>query len=171
MSDSLRLELGRVIKAVGLKGELKLLLSEDFWPEILESKNLVLEGTEASGEVKIDSVRPAGHCIILKLEGVESREEADELRDCILVFESEDLDVPGPDGVRPFQVIGLDVKLAEGGTLGKVVDLEPMPAQPLLVVKGKEREYRIPFVEPIVRDWNAEKGWIEIDPPAGLLEI
>jgi len=39
------------------------------------------------------------------------------------------------------------------------------------VVKGDEREYRIPFVEPIVRDWNAEKGWIEIDPPPGLLEI
>ncbi len=171
MSDSLRLELGRVIKAVGLKGEMKLLLSEDFWPEILESENLVLEGSEASGDVNIVSVRPAGHCIILKLEGVESREEAEELRDCILVFESEDLDVPGPDGVRPFQVIGLDVKLAEGGNLGKVVDLEPMPAQPLLVVKGEEREYRIPFVEPIVRDWNEEKGWIEIDPPAGLLEI
>ncbi len=171
MSGSVRLELGRVIKAVGLKGEFKLLLSEDFWPEVLESEKLVLEGADQSGSVRVTSVRPAGHCVILKVEGVDDREGAEILRDSVLVFESEELDVPGPEEIRPFQVIGLEVKLAGGERLGEVADLEPMPAQPLLLVKGEERDYRIPFVEPIVRDWNAEEGWIEIDPPPGLLEI
>ncbi len=171
MSGSVRLELGRVIKAVGLKGEFKLLLSEDFWPEVLESEKLVLEGADQSGDVRVISARPAGHCLILKVEGVDDREGADALRDSVLVFESEELDVPGPEEVRPFQVIGLEVKLAGGERLGEVADLEPMPAQPLLLVKGEERDYRIPFVEPIVREWNAEEGWIEIDPPPGLLEI
>ena len=171
MSGSVRLELGRVIKAVGLQGEFKLLLSEDFWPEVLESEKLVLEGADQSGDVRVISARPAGHCLILKVEGVDDREGADALRDSVLVFESEELDVPGPEEVRPFQVIGLEVKLAGGERLGEVADLEPMPAQPLLLVKGEERDYRIPFVEPIVREWNAEEGWIEIDPPPGLLEI
>jgi len=167
----LRLELGRVVKSVGLKGEVKLLQSEDFWPAVLASECLRLDGAENLRSLRVTASRPAGHCSIIKLEGVSSREEAEALREAVLVFEGEKLDVPEPEEPRPFQVVGLDVKLTDGERLGKVMDLEPMPAQPLLVVQGEERIYRIPFVEPIVRAWNAGEGWIEVDPPSGLLEI
>lgn len=171
MSDKLRLELGCVTKAVGLKGEFKLLLSDDYWPGILASKHLILVGPDHTCDVKVIGARPAGYCVILKVEGVSDRNEAEELRESVLVFEAEEFDVPGPEEVRPFQVVGHEVRLADGDRLGKVTDLELLPAQPLLVVRGEEREYRIPFVAPIVREWNDEEAWIAIDPPPGLLEI
>ncbi len=167
----MRLELGLVTKAVGLKGEFKLLLSDDYWPGILASKHLILEGPDHSSEVQVIGARPAGYCAILRVEGVSDREGAEELRESVLVFEGEEFDVPGPEEIRPFQIIGHEVRLTDGDRLGEVTELELLPAQPLLVVRGEEREYRIPFVAPIVREWNEESGWIEIDPPPGLLEI
>jgi len=171
LTEALRLEIGRVIKPVGLKGEIKLLLSSDYWPGILASSLLALEMGEEKRPAKILAARPAGSCAILEVEGVCSREAVDALRDYVLVFEGEELDVPEPESVLPFQVIGLEVRLIGGEKLGEVAELELLPAQPLMLVRGAGREYRIPFVEPIVREWNAKEGWIEIDPPEGLLEI
>jgi len=171
LSEVLHLELGRVLKPVGLKGEVKILLSDDFWPEALDSRLLGLEGPGPRRPVTVRGARPAGNCLVLALAELGSVEEAEAVRDWILALRGESLDVPEPGDVRPFQVIGLPVRLKEGGELGRVEDLEMMPAQPLLIVAGQGRKYSIPFVEPIVSRWEKEEGWIEVDPPEGLLEL
>jgi 16S rRNA processing protein RimM len=171
LSGSLRLELGRVLRPVGLRGEMKILLSDDFWPEVLDSGGLGLEGPGPRKPVTVCGARPAGHCLVLAFAEVKKVEEAESFRDWILAFQGEGLDVPEPEQVRPFQVIGQRVRLKEGGELGEVEDLEMMPAQPLLKVRGSGRLYSIPFVEPILSRWEREEGWIEVDPPPGLLEI
>ena len=170
MSAELRIELGRLVRPIGIRGEVKLLPYEDFWPETLASGRLSLEGPAGSRPVKINESRPAGSCLALKLEGIGDRDAAESLRESVLVLEGE-LDVPPPESIRPFQVIGFEVREAGGGTVGRVIDLQTMPAQPLLTVKGPEREHDIPFVSPILRGVDWEAGVIEVDLPAGLLDL
>lgn len=166
------IELGRLVRPVGIKGEVKLLLSPDFWPESLHSARLEL-ALPAGGErrpVKILKARPQGECLVLRLDGVDGRDAAEALREAVLILEGE-LDVEPPAEPRSWQLEGMRVVVKGGEELGRVVALLPMPGQPLLQVKGPTREYRIPFVEPILcgLDWAEET--IEIDPPDGLLDL
>jgi len=170
------IELGRLVRPVGIKGEVKLLLSSDFWPESLGSAKLELalpdrpDRVERRRPAKILKARPQGECLVLRLEGVDSRDAAEALREAVLVLDGE-LDVEPPAEPRSWQLEGMRVVVVGGEELGRVVALLPMPGQPMLQVKGPTKEYQIPFVEPILcgLDWAEET--IEIDPPDGLLEL
>jgi 16S rRNA processing protein RimM len=167
LTDAPRIELGRVVRPVGLRGELKLKPSADYWFEALASEHLSLERAEASRPVRVEGSRPAGDCVVLRIAGLGSRDEAEAQRDALLILTGLD-DVPPPEQLRPFQVVGMRVWHVNGTELGAVTDLLPMPAQPLLEVAGR---YLIPCVEPILRSLDLEAGRIEVDPPEGLLEL
>ncbi len=170
MSDESCIELGRFVRPVGLRGEVKLLLTPDFWPEAMESQRLELEQDRRRRPVKILGQRAAGNCLVLKLDGVTNRDAAEALRDAELLLVGE-LDVEEPAEARPWQLIGLQVRLKSGEDLGEVIDLLPMPGQPLLQVKGEARVFEIPFVSPILCGIDWEEEIIEVDPPIGLLEL
>ena len=170
MTAAHRIELGRVLRPVGLRGEVKLLPAADCWPAALTSRHLRLEGAGGAEPVSVTASRPAGLCLVLRLAEIADRDAAEARRDAVLVLEGE-LDVPPPDEVRPFQVMGLRVVTAGGEALGEVTGLEPMPAQPLLTVRGGGKEYAIPWVEPILRGVDWEAGVITVDPPEGLLDL
>lgn len=166
-----RIVLGRVLRPVGIKGELKLLPSPDFWPAALGSRRLRLAGAATERTVSVSESRPSGECLVIRLAELGDREAAEAARDAELVLAGE-LDVAAPEAPREWQLLGMQVLLAtEGTVLGSVVGLAPMPGQPLLQVKGEMKVYAIPFVPPILCgiDWAARR--ITIDPPAGLLEL
>jgi 16S rRNA processing protein RimM len=169
--------LGRVLKPVGLRGEVKLLPLPDFWAGGLDSDRLELRrdpgAARGARAVRVSGSRPSGDCVVLSLEGVADRDAAEALRDAVLVLEGEP-DVALPDEVLPFQVKGLAVRGRDGRSLGEAVGLEPMPAQPLLIVRDEReggREHMVPFVAPILVAVDLEAGVIELDPPPGLLEL
>ena len=165
-----RIVLGRLVRPVGIKGEVKLLPTENFWPEAMDSAQLQLEQGGEARSVEILARRPSGDCLVLRLAGLSDRNGAEALRDAWLLLIGEP-DVPLPEAPRAWQLTGMRVLLAGGGELGAVTGLTPMPGQALLQVKGATKVYEIPFVEPILCgiDWAART--IEIDPPDGLLDL
>ena len=174
MTSLLRIELGRLGRAVGLRGELKLIRGPDFWPESLGSARLTLVSASGGDErpTRVLGSRDTSRSLIVRLDGIADRAAAEALRDTQLVLNGE-LDVAPPDSPRPFQVRGMSVRHGDGEEIGTVSDLELAPAQPLLVVRDRRtrKEHRIPWVEPIVQQVDWEKGTIEVDPPDGLLEL
>lgn len=164
--------LGTVTKVIGLRGEVRLRQTPDFWEEALESTALRWRGAAADEPLQVEAWRPHGTGMwVLRLAAIQDRTAAEALVGRELEVEMDALDVPLPEGLRPFQVRGLQVVHVNGTPLGEVVDLLAMPAQDLLVVRNGEREHWIPAVAPIVRriDWNARR--VEVDPPDGLLEM
>ncbi len=170
MTAASRIELGRFVKPVGIKGEVKLLPSADYWSGCLDSERLELESSGQRRPVRVTGSRPAGDCVVLRLDGVTGRDGAESLRDALLVLSGEP-DVALPETPRPFQVIGLEVRQVGGEYLGTVSDLLPKPGQSLLCVRGEQKEFQIPFVEPILRRIDWEERLIEIDAPEGLLDL
>ncbi len=165
-----RIELGRLLRPVGIRGEVKLLPSPDFWPAALDSGRLLLVSAAQERPVQVTASRPVGECMVLKLAGLEDRNGAEALRDAELWLAGEP-DVELPEEPRAWQLAGMRVLLAGGGELGAVVRLAPMPGQALLQVKGGAKVYDIPFVAPILCGIDWEAGTITIDPPDGLLEL
>ena len=160
------------MKPVGLRGDVKLWQSDDFWEEALQSAHLVaVRGSERQSiRVTASRVHSPGMWV-LRLDGVADRAAAEQSVGADLWLEAGAVDVPEPEMLLPFQVRGMRVVLPDGRLLGEVVDVLQMPAQDLLVVRDGDREHLIPNVAPIVRRVDAEARCVEVDPPDGLLDL
>jgi 16S rRNA processing protein RimM len=166
-------KLGTVVKTVGLKGEVKLNPAPDFWPAALEAAefSLVSEGG-VKEVVSIESVRAKGNAYILKLNDCETVEDVESFVGCDLEIDMDGLDESvKPDTVLPFQVVGLEVRLPDGMVLGRVVDLLLGRAQNCIIVEDDEERFLIPDVPGIVKKTDLKAGFIEVDPPEGLLDL
>lgn len=170
--------LGKLVKAIGLHGELKLLPSGDFWEEALASEQLALlpedeaSGRRAANAVRVMRSRAHGRGLLaLTLEGVTDRDAAQACvgRDLVLVGEA--LDVPAPRSLRPFQLLGCQVLLPDGSLLGVIEEVIQMPTQQLLLVRGASRQYQIPLVPEFVAAVDLAARVVRITPLPGLLEL
>lgn len=169
-----QLRVGRLLKAHGLKGALKLeLYTDDPDGRFVPGASFTLQVPEQSKwHGKSVTVREFrwmnGHPVVF-LEGVEDRTEAETLVRAIL-WVDQDQDAPAePDAWYDHQLVGLDV-VRDGDVVGRVARVDHLPAQDLLVVAVGEREVLIPFVTAIVPEVDLEAGRIVVTPPAGLFE-
>ncbi|MBH8563190.1 ribosome maturation factor RimM [Nostoc sp. CENA67] len=184
------LEIGKIVASQGLNGELRVYPESDF-PERFEvpgKRWLLYPGQTEPQPVELLSGRylDSKNLYVIKLAGVENRNQADELRGCKLMVPESDRPELGEDEYHVLDLIGLEVFMQESGELvGVVVDviragndlLEVKLHENLIDDQGqkakdkKQKTAMIPFVKAIapVVDLGAKR--IEITPPSGLLEI
>ena len=165
--------LGKIVKAVGLKGEVKLLPAPDFWLDALNADALdVVLDDAVMRTVHVERSRVKGETYILKLDGIDTIEAAEPLVGSSLRLPLDALDGSAlPDEPLPCQLVGLDVVLAGGEPFGVVVDMLLGSSQDCLIIEREGERYLVPNVPDIVRGISIEKGFIEIDPPEGLLDL
>ncbi len=166
--------LGRFVKAHGIRGELKLYASEDFWFEVLQSQELFVE--RATGDdverypVRVEKARPHGTQFVLKLEGIDDRSEAEREVGAELFVDLSRLDVELPDRELPFQVIGMSVRTDDGRDVGTVTGVLDSPGQRVYEVTGESGVVLIPAVPAFVVGRDEERGEITIHPIPGLID-
>jgi len=166
-------DLGEIVNTVGLKGEIKLLPGPDFWPEALDTESLyLLCGEDVKRGVTVERSRKKKNTYILKFEDVDSIDQAEKLIGNRLRLTPENLaEEEFPGEILTFQLIGMEVELAGGEKLGRVVELIKGPGQDRIVVGSKDKKHIIPLVPEIVTDIDLEKMVMRIDPPEGLLDL
>lgn len=164
--------LGQIVRAIGLRGEVKLLHTQDFWPDALQSAHLFLWRDESRRPTSVRRRRDYGAgTTAVTLDGVNDRNAAEALVGSELVLDTESLDVAPPESMRPFQVQGVRVFLPDGSLLGTVEDLMRLPGHDVFVVRDASREYLIPDAPHVVREFDLESGTMRIEPLPGLLEL
>lgn len=164
--------LGVVVKAVGLRGEVKLRTTVDFWAEALHSRSLRLVQGGAQLPIRVERFRsPGPGAVIVKLAEIAGRTAAEAAVGAELILENAPDDVAPPPELRSFQVRGMCVVTSAGEDIGHVVEVMHLPAHPVLVVQGRTGRHLVPYVPAIVIETDAAAGTIRIDPPAGLLEL
>ena len=174
-SESLLL-VGRIFRAHGVHGEVKVVPETDS-PERFEDLPAVFTGRTAgtAERRKIESVRlqpsKGGAVVVLKMEGVDSRDDADALRRMLVFADIDELPALEEDEYFIHDLIGLDVLLEDGAHVGVVENVLELPAQDVLVVSREGRpDAMVPVVEEFVVDIDVEKARIVIRPIEGLLE-
>jgi 16S rRNA processing protein RimM len=142
-------------------------LVTDF-PERFAKTRRVLLG-EDHRPVAIQQSRLDRGRVLLKLEGIDSRTEAQGLIGLTLYIpESEAVKLPA--GVYFWhQVIGLVVRTTEGVELGKVVDILETGSNDVYVVEGERGEVLIPSTEEVVKSVDVPRGLITIEVIEGLI--
>ncbi|WP_082598995.1 ribosome maturation factor RimM [Yonghaparkia sp. Soil809] len=169
-----QLRVGRLVKAHGLKGALKLELYTDdpdrrFTPGAVFTLQVPTSSpwhgsTLTLAELRWYNGQPVGF-----FEGVADRTAAESLVKAILWIDQDAEEEPEEDAWYDFQLVGLRAQ-RDGDEVGRVVRVEHFPAQDLLVIDTGEREVLVPFVSAIVPAVDIAAGVVTITPPPGLLE-
>ncbi|WP_217183776.1 ribosome maturation factor RimM [Streptomyces sp. AC495_CC817] len=168
-----QLRVGRLVKAHGLKGALKLELYTDN-PErrFTPGAEFTLQVPEASPwhgkTVTVREYRVMNGNPVVFLDDVDDRTAAEGLVRAILWIDQDTNEVE-ENAWFDQQLVGLDV-VRDDAVIGTVVRVEHMPAQDLLIVKAGENEVMVPFVEAIVPTVDVAGGRVVVTPPAGLFE-
>lgn len=176
MSDAPRTQLrvGRLTKAHGLKGAIKLELYTD------DPERRFVPGAAFSLQVPAESPWHGKHLVLSELrwyngmpvgffEGVDDRTAAEALLKAILWVENVDQEEAEPDAWYDHQLVGLSV-VRDGVKVGEVARVDHFPAQDLLIVKTGSGEVMVPFVSAIVPEVDVAAGVVTVTPPAGLFE-
>jgi 16S rRNA processing protein RimM len=169
------LTVGRVVKAHGITGELVVDIRTDD-PELRFAPGSVLRARgrdRREGTYTVETVRPHGIRLLLRLAGVADRDTADALRGSVFLIDTADLPaIDESDTYYDHQLEGLLVRTTAGLELGTVTEVLHTAAGELLAVKRDQApELLVPFVSAIVTSVSLQDGVVDIDPPDGLLDM
>lgn len=175
-SSKTKLRVGRLVKAHGLKGALKLELYTDSPDQRFRAgQELELQVPETSEwfgkTVKVAELRFYNQAPVLFLEGIQDRSQAETLVKAILLIETDLGQLPeDPEAWYDHQLVGLTALVGEE-EVGKVIRVDHLPAQDLLAIETSNGEVLVPFVKQIVPLVDIQKGQVVLTPPAGLFEV
>ncbi|CAM05224.1 16S rRNA processing protein RimM [Saccharopolyspora erythraea NRRL 2338] len=171
----LTLAVGRIVRPHGVRGELVVEVRTDS-PELRFAPGSVLgmrrRGAHASENFTVAAARPHAGRLLVRAEGVEGREAAEELRGALLTVTADELEsTDDPDEFHDHQLEGLRVVFPAGEEAGVVAEVVHTPAGELLAVRTPDdREVLVPFVSEMVPEIDLEAGRIVVDPPEGLFD-
>jgi 16S rRNA processing protein RimM len=169
------LRVGRLLKAHGLKGAIKVEMYTDdpasrFVPGSTYTLQVPDESPWFGKTLSLIELKWYNESPVAFFEGVTDRNAAESLIKAILwVDEDADSRPAEDDAWYDHQLIGLTVR-RDGVAVGTVVRVDHMPAQDLLIVEVGDREVMVPFVKAIVTAVDIEAGTLDVTPPLGLFE-
>ena len=175
ITSTTKLRVGRLLKAHGLKGAIKLELytdspNERFKPGTLLELQVPEESPWHGKTVTVSELRWYNTMPVLFLEGVSDRTQAESLIRAILLVEADLSATPAePEAWYDQQLVGLRVE-RDGQIVGEISRVDHMPAQDLLAITSGDKEVLLPFVKAFVPEVNVEESKIVITPPGGLFE-
>jgi 16S rRNA processing protein RimM len=170
-----QLRVGRLVKAHGLKGAIKLeLYTDDPEGRFVPGATFTLQVPESSPwhgkPLTVREFKWMNSHPVAFFEGVDDRDAAEGLLRAILWVDEDAQASPAEeDAWFDHQLVGLDV-VRDGIVVGRVARVDHLPAQDLLIVKVRDDEILVPFVKAIVPEVDVAAGRLIVTPPAGLFE-
>lgn len=162
---------GKVRAPHGLKGHIKVeALSGD--PGIFHGLGHIYVGSspDSATSRRIEGIKGiVGAGAILKLEDVDSPEDADCMRASFLYLEEDELPELPEDTFYSYKLVGMQVMSTDGRLLGKVARVDSYPANDCLaVIGGDGSEFLVPAVKDIVKSVDEVSGVITVEDRTGL---
>ncbi len=170
-----QLRVGRLTKAHGLKGALKVELYTDdpdrrFADGAVFSLQVLGSSPWKGKTITLRELRWYNSHPVAFFEGVDDRDAAESLVKAILWVDQDSAELPEEqDAWYDHQLVGL-MALRDGAEVGRVVRVDHFPAQDLLAIKAGDREVLVPFVAVFVPEVDVVTGTVTLTPPPGLFE-
>ncbi len=144
---------GEIVTTHGVRGEVKVLPWLDSPEDLCDFDRCRIDGRE----YKIDQCRVQKTCDLVKLQGVDTVEDAQALRGKTVELYREDID---PEVIFADELKGVAV-FCDGAQIGKIADVLDYPGNKVYVVRG-EHEYMIPAVRAFVLNTDMEAETMEV---------
>ena len=170
-----QLRVGRLTKAHGLKGAIKIELYTDaperrFVPGAVFTLQVPTSSPWHGKTLELQELKWYNSHPVAFFKGVTDRSAAEGLIKAILWVDQDLAEASDEeDAWYDHQLVGLSV-LRDGTKVGTVSEIDHFPGQDLLTVKTENGDVLVPFVKAIVTSVDVKAGTLNVTPPPGLFE-
>jgi 16S rRNA processing protein RimM len=152
------IRVGHIVGVFGIQGAVKVKSLTDFGDRLAPGSELILGGVAR----KVEWSRPQGSTVVVKLAGLDTRNEAEGGRGQYLeVPESAVHRLPG-DAWYHDQLIGLRVVTESGRELGVIEEIVELPANDVWVARTPEAETLVPATKEAVLRVDLENRLVTV---------
>ncbi len=166
------LSVGRVLRPHGVRGELRVEIITDYPERLTQHAYFYLahpDSPDVTRRYPVEGLRFHTQVLLLKLDGCDDRNAADELRGMLVQIPVEEA-VPLEEGeYYLFQLVGVRVETESGEWLGQVVDVIETGANDVYVVRGPQGEVLLPAIDDVILDLDLESKRMVVHLIPGLL--
>ena len=156
--ENMKLEVGKVLKAQGIRGELKISCFLDDSAMLQGVKRLYI----GSNTYSIEKFRPDGAFCYIQLGGISDRNSAEMLRNWTVYADKESISVP-QDRYFIADLIGCSVALDDGTKVGEVKDVLQYGSADVFVCNNGEKEVSFPFLKDLIVEVNIERKTVVLN--------
>jgi len=160
--------IGEVIKAHGIRGEIKVHPLTDNPKRFKKLKEVILTRGEDKRYLKVLNAKVQQNEVYLTLEGVNTRDEAEALRGWSIRIDRSEVP-PLLDRWYYFELEGMKV-YEKDKLLGTLVQVIETGANDVYLVKGDKGEICIPALKSVVKNVDVAGRRMDVILPAGLVD-
>ena len=164
------IEIGQIVNTNGLKGVVKVNPFTDDISKFEELKYIYIQLKIELKKVKIEQVRYNKNQVLLKLEGIDSIEEAEKYRNFYLKIEKKSQEELGEDTYYIVDLIGINVYSENDEYLGTIEDVFPTGSNDVYVVKDNlGKQILVPAIAEVVKEVELKNKKMVIKIIPGLI--
>ncbi len=158
--------IGRIVRPQGRKGEVAVAPLSDRPDRFPTLRRAYVAGEAGSARpVQVREAWPHKGRWVLKLDGVDSIDEAERYRDLELRIPEEDLSTLPAGSYYHHQLRGLRAEDAGGREIGRVAEVMETGGAAVLVVRGTGGETLVPLADAFVRAVDLDGGRVVVQVP------
>lgn len=164
------LEIGQISSTHGIRGEVRV----NPWcdsPDFLKRFKTLYYDKNGNKPIKIDSCRPHGNVVIMKLSEVDTVEEAQKLRGKTLYMKRSEAKLPSGTWFIQ-ELIGCNVFDADNESIsyGKITDVSETGANDIWFIEKDNKQYIIPAIKDVVISVDVANDRVFIRPLKGIFD-
>ena len=170
MADDL-VVIGRVTRPHGVRGEMRILPFTESQASFERFDRVYVQPQgRAPGLATVEKFRPAPKVVLMKIEGVRTREEAARLTGADILVRREWLPDLEEDEYYWVDLIGLQVVDEQDNPWGQVRNIMNTGSDDIVVLDNGGKELLIPFRAEVVLKVDLPEKRLVIRPPEGLFD-
>lgn len=163
-------EIGQIINTSGLKGVIKVKPFTDDIQKFKDFKTIYISIKKELKEFKIEQVRFSKNMVFLKLEGIDTIEQAENYRNLYLKIKRNKDEKLEEGSYYIVDIIGCKVYTDEKESLGKVDDVFSTGSNDVYVVKDElGKQVLLPAIKEVIKSIDVENKTIIVHLLEGLL--
>jgi len=162
------IEIGKIVNIHGIKGEVKIQPWADTPEDLLYFEEIWVSGIQR----KVENARIQKSCVLMKIEGVDTPEDAERLRNKVVSVNKDDFELD--EGIYFWEdLLGLEVRDADTDLVyGKITDIIQTGANDVYeVTDAEDKKVYVPAISDCDIEVDLEKGVMTLRPLKGLFDI
>lgn len=152
------LAVGKILKAHGIRGDVKAESYMDTPASFSEIKKLFVDGEE----LVVERAKVAGNFVLIKFKGVDTMNDAELLRGKLLSAEKTDLPDPGQNRYYIGDLLGSKVCDEEGCFIGTLKDVLQYGSADVYLLENGKGTVMFPFVGDVVKEISVKEQIITV---------
>ena len=163
------LEVGQIVNTYGIKGFVKVNPLVDNNNQFKRFKTLYIQSKNNLKELQVEEVKFSKNLVLIKFKGIETIEQAEELRNYYLQAKREDIKLE-KGAYFIVDLIGLEVYTEEGKLLGIIKEVLQPGANDVYVVENEvKQEILLPVIPDVVKQVDIEGKKVIVKLLEGLI--